>query len=104
MSDKNKALQSLIINSPFEAPAQHWEQAAAGKGLVLQQGRRPAHRQGQQQAQPGGERRLTQAKDHHLAQVGILPQGGGLQRGLGQQGNQRPQPHGQQQAGGKAAG
>ena len=42
MSDKNKALQSLIINSPFEAPAQHWEQAAAGKGLVLQQGRRPA--------------------------------------------------------------
>ena len=30
MSDKNKALQSLIINSPFEAPAQHWEQAAAG--------------------------------------------------------------------------
>ncbi len=42
MSDKNKALQSLIINSPFEAPAQHWEQAAAGKGLMLQQGRRPA--------------------------------------------------------------
>ena len=42
MSDKNTALQSLIINSPFEAPAQHWEQAAAGKGLVLQQGRRPA--------------------------------------------------------------
>lgn len=42
MSDKNKALQSLIINSPFEVPAQHWEQAAAGKGLVLQQGRRPA--------------------------------------------------------------
>lgn len=42
MSDKNKALQSLIINSPFETPAQHWEQAAAGKGLVLQQGRRPA--------------------------------------------------------------
>lgn len=42
MNDKNKALQSLIINSPFEVPAQHWEQAAAGKGLVLQQGRRPA--------------------------------------------------------------
>lgn len=42
MSDKNNALQSLIINSPFEVPAQHWEQAAAGKGLVLQQGRRPA--------------------------------------------------------------
>ena len=42
MSDKNKALQSLIINSPFEVPAQHWEQAAAGKGLVLQEGRRAA--------------------------------------------------------------
>lgn len=35
-------MSSLIINSPFEVPAQHWEQAAAGKGLVLQQGRRPA--------------------------------------------------------------
>lgn len=35
-------MSSLIINSPFEVPAQHWEQAAAGKGLELQQGRRPA--------------------------------------------------------------
>ena len=42
MADMDGTPNSLIINSPYEAPQQHWGQDRLGRVLEVVRGRRPA--------------------------------------------------------------